>query len=141
MTVDPSNLGCMFPGGVGSCTIVGQTGHVANTELGGHIRDNIRRDIGWLGQERAQEPGSGQLKREPQLVLCAAPYFDQLEVGIVEVKVALELLVRGWSAVVPVRQLLGVGKEFGWHRRQSLRRRRSARSDAPPMLSLRHHLY
>src|SRR5229473_4532977 len=133
--IDAPYFGCMFPGGVGSCAILGQTGHVADAELGGHIRDNIRRDVGWLGQERAQEPSGGQLEREPELVLCAAPHFDQLKVGIVEVKVALELLVRGWSAVVTVRQFLGVGKEFGWHWPRSLRRRRSANSDAPPMLS------
>src|SRR5438552_1423521 len=56
--------------------------------------------FGWLGQERAQEPSGGQLQREPELVLRAAPHFDQFKVGIVEVKVALELLVRGWSDVV-----------------------------------------
>jgi hypothetical protein len=113
----------MFPGGVGSCAILGQTGRVADAELGGHIRDNVRRDVGWLGQERAQEPSGGQLECEPQPAVGAAPYFDQLKVGIVEVKVALELLVRGWSAVVPVGQFLGVGEEFRWQRCRSLRRR------------------
>ena len=98
----------MFPGGVGSCAILGQTGHVADAELGGHIRDNVRRDVGWLGQERAQEPSGRQLQREPELVVCAAPHFDQLKVGIVEVKVALELLVRGWSALLVLTRILSV---------------------------------
>jgi len=93
--IDAPYFGCMFPGGVGSCAILGQTGHVADAELGSNRRDNGRRDVGWLGQERAQEPSGGQLQREPELVLCTAPHFDQLKVGGARREEVDDLVVEG----------------------------------------------
>jgi hypothetical protein len=43
----------------------------------------------------AQEVNGGQLQGEAELVVCATPHVDEITVGIVEVKVAGQLLV-GW---------------------------------------------
>jgi len=94
-----------------------------DAELGRHIGDNGWRHGRWLGQEGAQEACGGQLKSEPQLVVFSSPHVDHLTVGIVEVEVGGKLLIRWRTHKVAVRLFLGVGEEFGWHRRRSLRRR------------------
>ncbi|HEY2594532.1 MAG TPA: hypothetical protein VGK33_11585 [Chloroflexota bacterium] len=61
----------------------------------GRIRDNVRRNGRWFGQEGAQEANRGQLQAEAELVVCATPHVETLTVGIIEVEVAGKLLV-GW---------------------------------------------
>jgi hypothetical protein len=126
----PPNLGGMLPSRVRSSAILGQTCNVMKAELGRDIRDNVRRNRGWLCQERAQESNGGQLEREPQLVVGTATDSDQIKVGVVEMEVGSKLLIRWRTNKVAVRSLLSGRQEFGWHPCRSLRRRRSATSNA-----------
>src|SRR5260370_5919870 len=113
--VNPPNLGSMLPGGGGSCGIVRQATYVADAELRSHIRDSVLGHVGRLIQERAQEPRSGQLEGEPELVVYTTPDVEQLEVSVIQVEVAGQLLSLRRSDGPAVR-LLTVGREeFDWH--------------------------
>jgi len=46
-------------------------------------------------RKRVQEPSGGQLQREPELVLCTAPHFDQLKVGGARREEVDDLVVEG----------------------------------------------
>ena len=72
--------------------ILRQAGNVADAELGSHIGHGVRRHVGWLGQEGAEETNGRQLDSEAELVVCATPLVEPFAVRVIQVEVASELL-------------------------------------------------
>ena len=64
--------------------------------------DHAGRDLGRVGEERAQEPDRDQLQREAQPVLVPTALGDQGEIGVVEMEVPSQLRGRGLAGVAAV---------------------------------------
>jgi len=64
---------------------------VGDAELGGDMHRDEFRQVGGVGQERAEEAHGAQLHREAEPVVLPAANIDQLSVGGVEVEVAVQL--------------------------------------------------
>jgi hypothetical protein len=62
--------------------ILGQTGHIADPELGSHIGYGVRRHVDRLGQKGAEETNGRQLDGEAELIMVTTPLLvEPLEVG------------------------------------------------------------
>ena len=60
------------------------------------------------------------MQGEPELVVYTTPDVEQLEVSIIQVEVARQLLSRRRSDMPAVGLLLVGREEFDWHRRRTL---------------------
>lgn len=72
-------------------------------------------DVDRVGQRRAKEPGSNDLKRHPEAVVITPSVRQELAIGVVEVEVACQLGRRGLVRVAAIASLLLVGKKINGH--------------------------
>jgi hypothetical protein len=73
------------------------------------------RHVGRIGQKRTQESGSNDLQRQTEAVVLAAPFGEQLAIGVVEVEVASELSGCRFAGVAAVAAPLFFGQEIDGH--------------------------
>jgi Helix-turn-helix domain of resolvase/Resolvase, N terminal domain len=115
ITVSKLDLAGMLT--VGSCP-VGVLAHAAwigDGELRGQMPEDALRHVDWVAEERAEEPDGAQLQGVAQTVLITAARDDGVEIGVVEVKEARQLLRRRFAGEAPIVLGLFVGKKVNWH--------------------------
>ncbi len=99
--------------------IAGEDRRIGDVELGSHRENDAVRNVGRVGQKRAQEANSTQLEGEAQARMRMTPRFQQGTVAVIEMKVEGKLLW-GWlpNIAAIAASLLGRQK-FNWHAQDS----------------------
>ena len=94
-----------------ACGVLLEHAGVGDAELLGQMRRDRPRDVGGVGQKRAQKTDGAELDGEPEAVALSAADVDQLAGGGVEMEVAVQLRLVGVIDVAPVAALLLDGEE------------------------------
>lgn len=73
------------------------------------------RHVDWVAEESAEEPDGTQLQGVAQKVVITAARGDGVEIGVIEVEEARQLLRRRFTAEAPIALGLFVGKKVNRH--------------------------
>ena len=88
---------------------------VRDLQLSGEVADHLARHGQRVRQEQVQIPHRGQLHRETETVMIAAPTRHQALVDGIEKEQLLHLRLARSTLVGAVRRGFLVGREFDWH--------------------------
>jgi hypothetical protein len=115
ITVSKANLAGMFA--VGGCPIGVQADAVwiGDGELRGQMPEDALRHVDWVAEERAKESDGAQLQGVAQAVVITPARGDGVEISVIEVEEACQLLRRRFAGETPIVLGLFVGKEVNGH--------------------------
>src|SRR5206468_2639923 len=102
---------------VGGCPVgvLAHAARIVDGESRGQMSNDALRHIDWVAEERAEEPDSAQLQGVAQAVVITPARGDGVEIGVVDVEEARQLLGRRFAGKTPIALGLFVGKKVNWH--------------------------